>query len=198
MPPGTGKRRTEPHRASLRGCMPLKKIPKFIFFVLPLWTDARNLAPVSRTRGGFSFLPLCEGVAFRYSLLHYPVSGCPPELRPCRWGLGDKLTGCSFVSLRNLWSGHNSVPISRKKAAEQKSRLYTEIHTDTSTSPAEPPCISSGFFPKEQAERLKNEQNSFAGFHHAQSKPLKNGRVRPCGICSKDTADQIEDTARTL
>ncbi|MEE1553985.1 MAG: hypothetical protein U0K24_11895, partial [Lachnospiraceae bacterium] len=34
-------------------------------------------------------------------------------------GLGDKLTGCSFVSLCNLWSGHNSVPISRK---EQQSR----------------------------------------------------------------------------
>lgn len=66
---------------------------------------------------GRIFVPtLCEGVAFRYSLLHYPVSGCPPELRPCRWGLGDKLTGCSFVSLCNLWSGHNSVPISRKKA----------------------------------------------------------------------------------
>ena len=42
---------------------------------------------------GRKFVPiLCEGVVFRYSLLHYPVSGCPPELRPCRWGLGDKTT----------------------------------------------------------------------------------------------------------
>lgn len=143
------------------------------------------------------FVPtLCEGVAFRYSLLHYPVSGCPPELRPCRWGLGDKLTGCSFVSLRNLWSGHNSVPISRKKAFLL--RLHGRLFLSTVTSPAEPHCVSSGSFPKEHAERLKNEQNSFAGFHHAQSKLLKNERVRPCGICSKDTADQIEDTARTL
>ena len=33
-----------------------------------------------------NFVPtLCEGVVFRYSLLHYPVSGCPPELRPESW-----------------------------------------------------------------------------------------------------------------
>lgn len=31
-----------------------------------------------------------------------------------------------------------------------------------------------------------------------KSKLLKNERVRLCGICSKGTADQIEDTARTL
>lgn len=41
-----------------------------------------------------NFVPaLCKGVALRYSLLHYPISGCPPELRPCRLGLDDKLTG---------------------------------------------------------------------------------------------------------
>lgn len=56
LPTGTGKCRTEPHRGSLRGCMPLKN-PEVYFFVLPLWTDARNLIPVSRTRCGISFLP---------------------------------------------------------------------------------------------------------------------------------------------
>lgn len=78
-----------------------------------------------------NFVPtLCEGVAFRYSFLHYPVSGCPPELRPCRWGLGDKLTGCSFVPLRNLRSGHNSVPISRKKQQSRKAAC-TQKYTQT-------------------------------------------------------------------
>ncbi len=115
LPPGTGKRRTEPHRASLRGCMPLKNPEVYIFRAASL--DRCTESDSGQQDKGRIFVPtLCEGVAFRYSLLHYPVSGCPPELRPCRWGLGDKLTGCSFVSLCNLWSGHNSVPISRKKA----------------------------------------------------------------------------------
>lgn len=110
------------------------------------------------------------------------------EFRSC------PLRGCRFALLPF------ALPHFRESSSSTcvASALSGFAYPNTSASPAEPPCISSGFFPKEQAERLKNEQNSFAGFHHAQSKPLKNGRVRPCGICSKDTADQIEDTARTL
>ncbi len=172
-PTGTGKHRTEPHRGSLRGCMPLKNPEVYIFRAAAL--DRCTESGSGQQNRVRNFVPtLCEGVAFRYSLLHYPVSGCPPELRPCRWGLGDKLTGCSFVSLRNLWSGHNSVPISRKKAAEQKSRLYTEIHIDTSTSPAEPHCVSSGSFPKEQAERLRGQHGAFLGRVYARL---------DCGAC---------------
>lgn len=44
---------------------------------------------------------------------------------------------------------------------QQKSRLYAEMHTGTTTSPAEPPCISSGSFPKEQAERLRGQHRDF-------------------------------------
>ena len=148
--------------------------------MLPLWTDARNPAPVSSTGGGISVLPFArvscfttpfytasfQGVRQSYTLIAGDWAAVANHdgifilLRPCRWGLGDKLTGCSFVSLRNLWSGHNSVPISRKKAAEQKSHLYTEIHTDTSTSPVLP-CVSSGSFPKEQAERLRGQDGAF-------------------------------------
>ena len=123
---------------------------------------------------GIWFRSAEQGAEFR----SYPLRGCRVSLLPFALprfrGLGDKLTGCSFVSLRNLWSGHNSVPISRKKAAEQKSRLYTEIHIDTSTSPAEPPCVSSGSFPKEQAERLRGQHGAFLGRVYARL---------DCGAC---------------
>ena len=78
----------------------------------------RNLAPVRGTKGR-SFVPArCEGVCQSYTLI---AGEC--------WELGDKLTGCSFVPLRNLWSGHNSVPISCKRAAEQKSAQAPPIRS---------------------------------------------------------------------
>lgn len=131
-----------------------------------------------------NFVPtLCEGVAFRYSLLHHLVSGCPPELRPCRWGLGDKLTGCSFVSLRNLWSGHNSVPISRKKAFLL--RLHGRLFCPPSQAPQSRLAFPLVPFRKSRQNGSKMSKTPFAGFHHAQSKLLKNERVRLCGICSR-------------
>lgn len=89
------------------------------------------------------------------------------------------------------------------------------------TSPVEPPCISSDPFSERAGRTALREHRDFlgrayarlnrgacsectalcrrsAGFHHAQSKLLKNGRVRLCGIRSKDTADQIEGTMRAL
>lgn len=218
--------------------MPLKNPEVYIFRAASL--DRCTESGSGQQNRVRNFVPaLCEGVALRYSLLHYPISGCPPELRPCRWGLGDKLTGCSFVPLRNLRSGHNSVPISRKKAAEQKKPLvhrnthrhlhkprraalhflwfFSERAGKTAQRAArgfsEKANLGLGIFiyrvpfryrlrpqnlPCRQTYYSKMSKTPFAGFHHAQSKPLKNGRVRPCGICSKDAADQIEDTARTL
>lgn len=50
-----------------------------------------------------------------------------------------------------------------QRAAEQKSCLYTEMHTDTATSPVEPPCISPlVLFPEEQAERFVRSAQGFS------------------------------------
>lgn len=43
-----------------------------------------------------------------------------------------------------------------QRAAEQKSHLYTEMHTDTATSPVEPPCISSGSFPERAGRTVRS------------------------------------------
>lgn len=40
-------------------------------------------------------------------------------------------------------------------------RQIDGTHTDTATSPAEPPCVSSGSFLKEQAERLRGQHGAF-------------------------------------
>lgn len=53
-------------------------------------------------------------------------------------------------------------------------RQIDGTHTDTATSPAEPPCISSGSFPKEQAERLREQHRSFLGRVYARL---------DCGAC---------------
>ena len=118
------------------------------------------------------------------------------EFRSC------PLQGCRFALLPFALS-HFRVSARVTPLSLGTGRQIDGTHTDTATSPAEPPCVSSGSFPKEQAERLRGQHGAFLkrliwGFTTHKSKPLKNGRVRPCGICSKDTADQIEGTARTL
>lgn len=71
-----------------------EKIPKFIFFVLPLWADARNLVPVSRTRGGISFLPFARVSRFATPLCTTPFQGTA-KVTPLSLGTGrqDNLTG---------------------------------------------------------------------------------------------------------
>lgn len=54
--------------------VPLKN-PEVYFFVLFLWTDARNLTPVSRTRGGFSFLPFARVSRFATPFCTTPFQG---------------------------------------------------------------------------------------------------------------------------
>lgn len=91
-----------------------------------------------------NFVPtLCEGVAFRYSLLHYPVSGCPPELRPESW--------C-----------RKSRPLFKMLSPAKANRVrILQQYVITHTSLAEPPCISSGFF----SERVgRTAQRAAQGF----------------------------------
>lgn len=159
------------------------------------------MAPVRGTRGR-SFVPiLCEGFCQSYTLI---AGEC--------WGLDDKLTGCSFVPLRNLWSGHNFVSISCKRAAEQKcaqalpqalqshlasfferaGRTAQRAHRDFS----EKANLGFGFIylgycfgtDSKTIEPALNAQLCAVGllyFTTHKSKPLKNERVRPCGICSR-------------
>lgn len=54
--------------------VPLKKTEVY-FFVLPLWTDARNLVPVSRTRCGISFLPFARVSRFATPFCTTPFQG---------------------------------------------------------------------------------------------------------------------------
>lgn len=52
-----------------------EKIPKFIFFVPPLWTDARNPAPVNSTGCGISFLPFARVSRFATPFCTTPFQG---------------------------------------------------------------------------------------------------------------------------
>ena len=95
---------------------------------------------------GRNFVPtLCEGVAFRYSLLHYPVSGCPPELRPESW--------C-----------RKSRPLFKMLSPAKANRVrILQQYVITHTSLAEPPCISSGFFPERAGRTAQRAAQGFSG-----------------------------------
>ena len=72
------RHRKTPYRAAQRLSVWVhasEKIPKFIFFVLPLWTDARNLVPVSRTGCGISFLPFARVSRFATPFCTTPFQG---------------------------------------------------------------------------------------------------------------------------
>ena len=119
----------------------------------------------------------------------------------------------------------NSVPFPACASEKSRSLFFSCCLSGylyrAATSPVEPPCISSDPFSERAGRTALREHRDFlgrayarlnrgacsectalcrrsAGFHHAQSKLLKNGRVRLCGIRSKDTADQIEGTMRAL
>ena len=59
----------------------------------------------------------------------------------------------------------NAITIGNKLRAnllKNEQLVHRNAHTDTTTSLAEPPCIFSGFFPKEQAERFVRSAQGFS------------------------------------
>ena len=149
----------------------------------------RNLAPVRGTRGR-SFVPiLCEGVRQSYTLI---AGEC--------WELGDKLTGCSFVPLRNLWSGHNSVPISCKRAAEQKSAQAPPIRSRTLRGHYEGTKSRLGHYRGQQTSTSENGKSTGNASVSALLKRVEKvyTHVRDVGAASSNLVTSTIENARSF
>ena len=135
----------------------------------------------------------CRFALLPFALSHFRVSA---RVTPLSLGTGRQIDGTHKprrAALRFLWFFSERAGRTAQRAARgfsEKANLGLGIYISSTVS-----------VPAKTTEPALTAQLCAVGLLHFtthKSKPLKNGRVRPCGICSKDTADQIEGTARTL